>query len=84
MELVKKGYTQRQFDQSKRDRKLYHNVGCPTVENFKHLIRQNMIKNRPVTAEDFNISERIFGSGIGALKVNTTRQTPNQVQDDTV
>jgi hypothetical protein len=30
-----KGYTQRQFEDAKQARKLYHIIGCPTVENFK-------------------------------------------------
>jgi hypothetical protein len=34
----RKGYTQRQFENAKKARNLYHAVGCPTVENFKHII----------------------------------------------
>ena len=32
------GYTQRHFERAKTARKLYHNVGTPTVENFKVLL----------------------------------------------
>jgi hypothetical protein len=48
----KLGYTKRQFDDAKRARRLYHIVGCPTVENFKHILRQNIIKNCPVTIDE--------------------------------
>ena len=34
----KLGYTKRQFEDAKRARRLYHIVGCPTVENFKHIL----------------------------------------------
>jgi hypothetical protein len=79
-----KGYTQRQFNNAKQARRLYHIVGCPTVENFKHLLRQNIIKNCPVTANDVNIAEKIFGGDIGTLKGKSTRNRPTPVKDDLV
>jgi hypothetical protein len=79
-----KGYTQRQFENAKRARRLYHIVGCPTVENFKHILRHNIIKNCPVTADDVNIAEKMFGGDIGALKGKSTRSRPTPVKDDLV
>ena len=38
-----KGYTSRQCERAKAARKLYHNVGTPTVESFKALLRSNII-----------------------------------------
>ena len=38
VEENKKGYTERQFLRAKAARRLYHNVGTPSVENFKGLI----------------------------------------------
>jgi hypothetical protein len=80
----KMGYTQRQFESAQRARRLYHIAGCPTIENFKHILRQNIIKNCPVTADDVNIAEKIFEGNIGALKGKTTRQRPLPVKDDLV
>ncbi len=80
----KMGYTQRQFENAKRARRLYHIVGCPTIENFKHILRQNIIKNCPVTPEDVNIAEKIFGGDIGAMKGKTTRRRPVPLKDDLV
>ena len=79
-----KGYTQRQFENAKRARKLYHILGCPTVENFKHILRQKIIKNCPVTIDDVNIAEKIFGPDIGAMKGKNTRHRPTPVKDDLV
>jgi hypothetical protein len=45
----KKGYNQRQFEDAKKARKLFHIIGYPTVENFKAILRQNIIRNCPVT-----------------------------------
>jgi hypothetical protein len=75
----REGYTQRQFDNAKQARKLYHIIGCPSIENFKAILRQNIIKNCPVTIEDVNIAERIFGPDIGTLKGKSTREKTTPV-----
>jgi len=80
----KKGYTQRQFERAKQARKLYHILGCPTVENYKHILRQNLIKNCPVTIEDVTIAEKIFGPDIGSLKGKSTRSRPQPVKEDLI
>jgi hypothetical protein len=80
----KKGYTQRQFEDAKQARKLYHIIGCPTTENFKAILRQNIIRNCPVTVEDVNIAERIFGPDIGTLKGKSTRTKPIPVKSDLI
>ena len=64
----KKIYTQRQFYQSRRSRKPYQNVVCPTVENVKHLLRQNNVNNWPVKTEDVKICEQSFVPTMGKLK----------------
>ena len=78
------GFTKRQFQDAKRARSLYHKLGCPTVENMKHILRMNLIKNCPVTTEDINIAEKIFGPDVGALKGKSTRRRPTPVRDDRV
>ncbi|MGC8547339.1 MAG: hypothetical protein ACP5MU_06790 [Thermoplasmata archaeon] len=80
----RKGYTQRQFEDAKRARKLYHIVGCPTIENFKTILRQNIIQNCPVTLADVDLAEKIFGPDIGTLKGKTTRKAPPRVKEDLV
>jgi hypothetical protein len=56
----RKGYTLCQFERAKEARKLYHIVGTPTTNNFKSLLRMNVIQKCPVTVEDVNIYEKIF------------------------
>ena len=84
VEENKKGYTERQFKRAKEARALYHKVGTPTVENFKALIRQNLIQNCPVTVEDIIIAEKIFGPDISSLKGKSTRTKPKPVVDDII
>jgi hypothetical protein len=65
-----KGYTLRQFERAKEARKLYHIVGTLTVEIFKSLLQMNIIKNCPVTVEDLNIADKIFGPDVSSLKAS--------------
>jgi hypothetical protein len=78
------GYTQRQFEQAKRARELYHIVGTPTIETFKTLIKMNAIRNCPVMTDDVNIAEKIFRADMSSLKGHSTRRKSAQVREDTV
>ena len=81
----KEGFTKRQFDSANKvARAFYHIAGCPTLTNFKHIIRQNIFKNCPVTVADVDVAERIFGPDLGTLKGKSTRRAPLPVVDDNV
>jgi hypothetical protein len=78
------GYRQRQFEHAKEARRLYHIIGTPTMTNFKSLLRMNVIQNCPVTVEDVNISEKIFGPDISSLKGKSMRRKPKPVRQDLI
>ena len=77
-------FTKRQVDDAKKARKLYHTMGCPTLQNFKHMLRQNIIMNCPVTSEDLDNAEKIFGPDIGTRKGKTTQKKPTPVKRDEI
>jgi hypothetical protein len=79
------GYTQRQFEQAKRAQELYHIIGTPSIEFFKALIKMNAIKNCPVTTEDMNNAEKIFGADMSCLRGKLTRHksTPGSCYQNT-
>jgi hypothetical protein len=58
---------------------LYHIIGCLTVGRLKYILRQNIIKNYPLTPEDVDI-----GGDIGTLEGKSTRRRPTPVKDDLV
>jgi hypothetical protein len=66
----REGYALRQFERAKEARRLYYIVGTSTINNFKSLLRMNVIQNSPVTVEDVNVSEKIFGPDMSSLKGN--------------
>jgi hypothetical protein len=78
------GYTQRQFEQAKRARGIYHIVGTPTIESSKALIKMNAIKNYPVTAEDVTNAQKIFGTGMLSLRGKSARRKSNPEREDSI
>ena len=75
-------YTNRQFLKAKKARELYHALGTPSIQDFKAMLRMNLIANNPVTVEDIEIAEQIFGTDIGSLKGKTTRMKPIPVVEN--
>ena len=57
-------------------------VGVTKLQNLKIKIRHNIIQNFPVTVEDIEIADKIFGPDVSILKVITTRQSPEVVVYD--
>ena len=78
------GYTDRQFARAKTARELYHNIGSPTVANFKALLKMNAIKNCPVVLDDVINAEKIFGPALSTLKGKSTRRKPKPVLKDEI
>ena len=75
-------YTKRQIKRAGRARVTYRTLGSLTVENFKNVLKQNLIKNCPVTIKDVEIAEDIFGPDISTLKGRSTRKKPPVIVND--
>jgi hypothetical protein len=80
----KEGVTKRQFEKCKLVRDIYHYLGCPTVENFKGIIRGNIIQNIPITTKDIDLAEELFGPDAPTAKGKTIRKRPVPVQEDLI
>ena len=78
------GYTDRQYNDAKKAWRLYLNTGGGGIDNFKHYVRQNIIKNCPVTIADINRAERIFVRDVGNIKGRTTRKAPERIRVDKI
>jgi hypothetical protein len=84
VEENKNFYTQRQFDRAKQARDLYHALGTPSINDFKAMMRMNSITKNPITTEDIQIAEKIFGGDIGSIKGKRTHCKPAPVVNDYV
>ena len=84
MKENKAGFSQRQYERALAARKLYHILGAPTIAAFKAMLKGNVIKNCPITHEDVNNAQKIFGPAISTLKGKSTRMTPKPVINDEI
>ena len=75
-------YSNRQFQRGKLAREVCHSIDNPLMESFNKILRTNGLRNCPVTIEDINIAENIFGKDVSTLKGNTTRRKSNIVIND--
>ena len=57
--------SKRQQKKAKAARKAYQALGTPSTQDFKAMIRMNLIKNSKVTTEDINLAEKAFGPDVG-------------------
>ena len=78
------GYTKQQIEQARRARKLYGMIGYPSVVDFKNAIKNNLINNCPITIQDIEAAEKIYGPDIAALKGKTTRKQPMRVNTEII
>ena len=77
-------YSQRQVSRAKAARDLLHATGCPSVADLKTVLKMSGIANCPITLDDVDIAEQIFGPDVASLKGKTTRQKPAPVVADQV
>ena len=82
VEENKQQYTAQQFEDARCARKLYHILGAPVVENFKKILKQNIIKNCPITIEHVNMVEHIFWEKCCNPKRKSTRPRLPRVMED--
>jgi hypothetical protein len=64
----KKVFTKRQIDAADAARLLYRKLGRPGAARFLDIIRKNLLINCPVTTDNVNRAERIYGKDVAFLK----------------
>ena len=76
--------SKRELQREKLARGVCHNIGNPSMNDYKAIIRTNSLRNFPVTQWDIEIAEKIFGPDVSALKGKSTKKKPNMVVEDYV
>ena len=79
---AEEGYSRRQILQAKLAREFQSVVGNPSTHDLKAIVSSNQIANCPVSIEDIDRAEIIYGPSIQNLKGKTTRRTPERVVSD--
>ena len=62
------GFSTRQIEQAKIAREFQAKVGHPSTQDLKSIVKSNLIVNCPVTAEDIDRAEKIYGPSVPILK----------------
>ena len=57
-------HTKRQIEEAKEERNSHWMMTFPSATNFKNAMKMNHIHNCPVTVDDINAAEDIFGKDI--------------------
>ena len=58
------GFTKRQVECAKTARDEYKLLGFPSMRDFKSMVRDNLIKNCPISMEDVTNALKIYGPDI--------------------
>ena len=56
------GFTDRKVKRATAARKFLHNLSAESVENVKFFIRSNQAKNVPISTENMQLAEKVFGT----------------------
>ena len=75
-------YTSRQQARAKKARALLYFTECSSLNDFRHMVQFNVIKNNSVTMKDIEIAESIFGKDVELLKGKTIKQKAASVVED--
>ena len=79
-EQTKKLYTPEQKKRAERARRLFNAVGPMTTENFKAVLRTNIIQDNPVMHEDCDLADAILNTRSKSyIQGKWSKQQPKKV-----
>jgi hypothetical protein len=71
-----KQFTKQQIQCVEVAKALYMKLSYPSMKDFKWVIQSNQIKDCPVMVQDIDVTSKIWGKDVAALKGKTTRHKP--------
>ena len=77
-------YTNRDVQKARLARDIQIKIGRPSIKDYMRIVRDKLLPNCPVTTEDIQAAEHIYGPDLGSLKGKTVRRSPDTVQIQTV
>ena len=66
------GFNKRQLKGAKLAKELYAKLIYPSLKDFKWATQTNQVANCPVTVDDIDNCQKIYGKDVAALKWKTT------------
>jgi hypothetical protein len=77
-------FTKRQIASAQQARDLQAGLGFPSVQDYKWIVKANMLKDCPVVNQDVDVALKVWGNQVPMLKGKTVRQKPPVVTEDVV
>jgi hypothetical protein len=74
------GHTKRNITKAKEAQRLQGMVGNPTDKEFKGMVCERLITNCPITEQDIENANRIFGPDLANLRGKMIRTKPEHVR----
>ena len=75
----KSKYTKREVRNAERARSLMRKLGPPSQQDFEHYLKENFIRNCPLTVFDAKRAVKIFWSEVYSLKGKMARRQGQHV-----
>eukprot|EP00957_Ditylum_brightwellii_P000093 6616-Ditylum_brightwellii.AAC.1 len=73
--------TRQEYEQAVKAHKLYAMVGCPSMPDFKNMVKMNLLPGSPISLQDVDNAKFLFGMDVGSIKGKTTIKVPELVVD---
>ena len=80
----KSSYTNRDYLQALKARRLQNIIGRPSTSTFLELVSNKLLPDCPITRDDVVAAEDILGPNLGSLKGKTVRTDPNAARAEFV
>ena len=77
-------YSKQQQHDALKAQQLMESMGCPTIADLNAMVQANQIKNNPITLQDIEVMEAIYGPHVPSIKGKMTRSKPPIVKEDYV
>ena len=68
------GYSQDEVNRAKLARTILSKIGRPSTKDYIHILKNNLLPNVTINADDVRRAEKIYGPDLGSLKGKTTRK----------
>jgi hypothetical protein len=77
-------FTKRQVASAQQARDLQAGLGFPSVQDYKWIVKANMLKDCPVISQDVDVALKVWGNQVPMLKGKTIRRKPPVVTENVV
>ena len=77
-------FTKRQIASAKQASDLQAGLGFPSVQDYKWIVKANVLKDCPVMSQDVDVALKVWGNQVPMLKGKTVRQKAPVVTKDVV